>query len=116
VRFELRGEPLVVGLCHCHECRKATGSVYVAYADWPRAAFSSSGETREFAGRSFCPSCGSRLFHLSDEHAEVMLGALDDAPTDLSPTREGWIIRREHWLGALAGTEQAERDPAQVLD
>jgi hypothetical protein len=104
----------VVGLCHCHECRKATGSVYVAYADWARAAFSSSGETRELAGRSFCATCGSRLFHLSDEHAEVMLGVLDDAPTDLSPTREGWIIRREHWLGALVGTEQAERDPAQV--
>ena len=24
-RFELRGEPLKVGLCHCTECRKATG-------------------------------------------------------------------------------------------
>ena len=24
VRFELRGEPLTVGLCHCTKCRKAT--------------------------------------------------------------------------------------------
>ena len=40
VRFELRGEPLKVGLCHCTKCRKATGSAFLAYADWPPLAFS----------------------------------------------------------------------------
>jgi hypothetical protein len=111
VRFEVRGEPFKVGLCHCIECRKATGAAYLAYADWPLSAFTSSGETREFRGRSFCPICGSRLFHLSEAEAEIMLGALDEVPSDLRPTREGWIIRREHWLEPLAGVGQFERDP-----
>ena len=61
--------------------------------------------------RVSCPICGSRLFHLSEAGAEVMLGALDEVPSDLKPTREGWIIRREHWLEPLKGVGQFEGDP-----
>ena len=74
VRFKLRGEPLKVGLCHCTKCRKATGSSFLAYADWPPFAFRFTGEVRDYRGRSFCPVCGSRLFHLSDEQAEIRVG------------------------------------------
>jgi hypothetical protein len=111
VRFEVTGDPYVIGTCHCTDCRKAAGAAFVYYADWPRSDFVSSGTTSEFRGRSFCPICGSRLFHLSDEKAEVMLGALDDAPGDLTPTQEGWIKRREHWLAPVAGTKQFDQDP-----
>jgi hypothetical protein len=62
-------------------------------------------------GRSFCPVCGSRLFHLSDDEVEIMVGSLDEAPSDLRPTREGWIKRREHWLAPIAGTDQFDHDP-----
>jgi len=91
VRFAVRGEPMVVGVCHCTECRKATGSAYLLYVSWPRDAFTVSGQAREFKGRSFCTVCGSRVFHLSAEKAAIMLGALDEVPSDLRPTREGWI-------------------------
>ncbi|MBN9020880.1 MAG: GFA family protein [Rhizobiales bacterium] len=111
VRFVLRGEPLVVGLCHCRDCRKATGGVAMAYADWPASAFTFEGEASAFRGRSFCAVCGSRLFHLQTETVEVMLGALDEAPTDLRPVQEGWTIRREPWLAAVPGAVQADRDP-----
>lgn len=113
VRFELRGEPLVVGICHCSECRKATGAVAMAYADWPRSAFTFTGEPREHVGRCFCGVCGSRLFHLQPAKVEVLLGALDEAPSGLVPTREGWLIRREHWLPAVDGAEQASKDPSK---
>lgn len=114
VRFTVWGEPLVVGICHCTECRKATGAVAMAYADWPRDAFTTTGEVRTHRGRSFCPVCGSRLFHLAerDGTVEILLGALDEAPGDLRPTREGWIIRREPWLAPIAGAGQFDRDPA----
>ena len=114
VRFEVAGEPLVVGVCHCMECRKATGAVSMAYADWPSERFSFTGEVREFCGRSFCPTCGARVFHLHENSGgvEVLLGALDDGPGDLTPTREGWIIRREHWLRPIQGAGQFERDPS----
>jgi hypothetical protein len=106
VSFSMRGEPLVVGTCHCADCRKATGAAFVFYADWPRAAFTSAGPVRVFKGRSFCPACGSRVLHLSEAIVEVMIGALDDAPGDL------WTIRREHWLAPVADAAQFTKDPA----
>jgi hypothetical protein len=113
VRFEVRGEPTKVGICHCMECRKATGAVAMAYADWLKADFVHTGAVKEFSGRNFCPECGTRVFHLrpGKPDVEILLGALDDGPGDLTPTQEGWIIRREHWLAPVAGAGQYERDP-----
>jgi hypothetical protein len=111
VRYEVRGEPEKVGLCHCADCRKETGSVFLAYADWPRYAFTSTGTYRTHEGRSFCAECGTRLFHLSEDHAEICIGSLDDAPCDLSPSREGWTKRRERWLPAISGASQHREDP-----
>ncbi len=111
VRFELRGPPLKVGICHCTKCRKATGSPFFHYADWPSAAFTVSGEYRTWKGRSFCATCGTRLFHRDADGVEVALGAIDEAPGDLAPTREGWIVRREYWLVPVEGATQAVGDP-----
>ncbi|WP_437781054.1 GFA family protein [Sorangium sp. So ce1097] len=116
VRFRVRGEPIRVGLCHCADCRRVTGSVFLAFAIWSWASFESTGETRCWDGRSFCPICGSRLFSLREEEgeAEIKLGCLDEAPVDLAPTYELWIKRRERWLPALAGAEQHVEDPPWV--
>lgn len=114
VRFELRGPPLKVGLCHCTKCRKATGAPFFHYADWPRPAFTVTGSYATWNGRSFCPTCGTRLFHLDDDGVEVALGAVDEAPGDLPPSREGWVVRREHWLRPIADTVQAAGDPPKA--
>jgi hypothetical protein len=63
-----------------------------------------------FNGRSFCPACGGRLFCLSEKKAEVRVGSLDDAPTDVVPSQEVWIKRRENWLHPLAGADQYQED------
>lgn len=110
VRYEIRGEPMRVGLCHCADCRKESGSVFTAFAVWPRNAFSSIGELMVYAGRSFCPTCGSRLFNLTEGEAEIRIGSLDAAPTDLEPTYEVWTKRREHWLHSLPGRDQFDED------
>ena len=43
VRYTVIGVPTVVGLCHCTTCRKATGSGFLLYADWPLHAFQMTG-------------------------------------------------------------------------
>src|SRR5947207_1671695 len=73
VRYQVTGEPIMVGICHCTSCRKATGSVFMAYADWPPEAFVTTGEVRTFDGRTFCPNCGSRLYQLSEDHVEIKI-------------------------------------------
>jgi hypothetical protein len=110
IRYSLEGEPYKSGLCHCTECRKETGGPFLYYADWRRDQFTVSGQFATWEGRSFCPTCGGTLFHLSDDHVEIALGSLDEAPVALVPQREGWIKRREPWLVAVVGAGQFRED------
>ncbi|MBY5560713.1 GFA family protein [Rhizobium leguminosarum] len=110
VAYRVEGEPLRVGLCHCADCRKSSGSAFTFFAVWPRLAFSHNGEIATFSGRSFCPACGSRLFCLRDDEAEIRLGSLDSPPTDLAPGYEVWIKRREPWMHSLPGADQYAED------
>jgi hypothetical protein len=114
IRYQVMGEPTMVGICHCTTCRKETGSVFMAYADWPLEAFTTTGEVRTFEGRSFCPVCGSRLYSVGDDHVEIKIGTLDDAPNNLIPQEEIWVKRRESWLKPLEGAQRHREDPPRV--
>jgi len=67
------------------------------------------GATRDFAGQFFLPCCGSSVFGRSADEVEVNLGALD-APDQLMPTYESWIIRRESWLPPFPLARRYDRD------
>jgi len=109
VRIATAGEPYRVGICHCLDCRKHHGALFATYAIFPEAAVTITGETRDFAGRHFCPRCGSSVFSRSDDEIEVHLGALD-APNQLTPTYELWTIRREAWLPPFPHMKRYERN------
>ena len=97
VRVVASGEPYRVGICHCLDCRKHHGALFHASAIFPEDAVTITGETHEFAGRHFCPRCGSSVFAKSGDEIEVSLGALD-AIDQFRPTYELWTVRREAWL------------------
>ena len=109
VRIVALGRPYRVGLCHCLDCRKHHGAIFHAYAVFPEAAVTIDGETRDYAGRFFCPSCGSSVFSRSADEIEVCLGSLD-APDQLRPTYELWTVRREAWLPPFPLTRRYDRD------
>jgi hypothetical protein len=109
VRIAASGAPSRVGLCHCLDCRKHSGSLFFAGAVFPADAVSVEGETREYNGRHFCPRCGSSLFGRSGHEVEVHLGSLD-APGQLDPSYELWTIRREAWLPPFPLEQHFERD------
>jgi hypothetical protein len=111
VRIEAVGRPYRVGLCHCLDCRKHHGALFFAAAIFPQGAVTIEGETRDYAGRHFCPRCGSSVFARFDDEIEVHLGTLD-APDQLTPTYECWTVRRESWLPPFPGTKLYERDRA----
>lgn len=110
VTFSVKGEPTRVGICHCTDCRVESGSAFTYFGIWPATEFTTAGETEIFEGRRFCPACGSRLFAFDDREAEIKLGSLGDAPTDLVPVYELWVKRREPWLVPVAGAEQFDED------
>ncbi|MGL4316587.1 MAG: GFA family protein [Pseudomonas sp.] len=113
VRIVASGLPYRVGLCHCLNCRKHHGALFHASAIFPQAAVTITGETRDYAGRYFCPRCGSSVFSHSADEIEVHLGALD-TPDQLVPTYGLWTVRRESWLPPfqLSKSYERERDAA----
>lgn len=110
VRFSVTGEPDRVGICHCTDCRQESGSAFTYLGVWPESGFETSGSTETFEGRQFCPSCGSRLYAVDEGEAEIKLGALREAPVDISPTYELWVKRREPWLKAIPNADQFQQD------
>lgn len=109
VRFVASGKPYRVGLCHCLDCRKHHGALFHASAIFPDHAVRIEGETATYAGRSFCPRCGSPVFARTGDEVEVNLGSLDE-PNLLTPTYESWVVRRESWLPPFPLRRRYDRD------
>lgn len=97
VRITAAGDPYRVGLCHCLDCRKHTGSLFHASAIFPAGAVAVEGETRAYGDREFCPRCGSSVLGRSGDEVEVSLGVVEATDT-FTPTYELWTVRRESWL------------------
>jgi hypothetical protein len=91
VRYSADVDPAFIGVCHCTDCQKFTGSAFAVVIAVPKpalsmqgtlAAFSKTGDTGKSIERQFCPSCASSI---ADEASAmpgiVMLGSgtLDDA-------------------------------------
>ncbi len=109
IRIKASGRPYRVGICHCLDCRKHHGALFHASAIFPRDAVTIEGEARDYAGRFFCPDCGSTVFGRSGDEVEVNLGSLD-SPDLLLPTYELWTIRRESWLPSFPLARRYKRD------
>jgi hypothetical protein len=71
IRYECSAEPIAMGLCHCRDCQRATGSAFAAALMVPRSTVTITGDVKyyEVIGdsgnpirRGFCANCGSRLF------------------------------------------------------
>ena len=97
LRFEARGEPYRVGLCHCLDCRKNHGALFHGSAIFPEAAVTLNGPRAEYQRRFFCPTCGSPVYAHFDDEIGLNLGSFD-APDTFMPTYELWTVRREGWL------------------
>ncbi len=111
VHYKVKADPIRIGLCHCMDCRKESGSAFATFGIWSAHAFEASGEVRYYEGRGFCVNCGARVFSEPvEDEVEIRLGTLDMAPTDVQPTYELWVKRREDWLTPLEGAEQFEED------
>ena len=71
VHYKSNSDPLVIQNCHCDQCRKATGSVYLTNLFIKEENFEIVGEVNNYthlsdAGNNmtkyFCPKCGSQVF------------------------------------------------------
>lgn len=121
VRFRVDGRPIRAGLCHCMVCRKAHAAAFNPFVIYDRGQVALTGELQRWRSsahyeRCFCPACGSRVYggYVDGPEIELSLGSFD-APGQVEPQYESWIIRREPWLAALA-VPQNDRDRPDETD
>ena len=111
VRYLMPAEVAHHALCHCTDCRRASGAPAVAWAMAPADQVTITGPTVTYASsehgrRMFCGTCGTSLFYTSDVvfpgKIDVQSATLDD-PDSLplqaqiqTAERIGWMQRLDH--------------------
>jgi hypothetical protein len=122
VRYEARGEPGSAGHCYCADCRKASGSGFIPFMNYPAEAVRFSGETRlsivksargSDAVRNHCAACGSLVFGgivgVDDSHT-IYAGSLDD-PSAFTPKIAIFTRGKPDWAAIPEGLRVYEGLP-----
>jgi hypothetical protein len=116
VRYSADAEPAFVGVCHCKNCQKGTGTAFAIVVAFPTPALNVQGSLQTFTGRGdsgkatyrqFCPECGSTLLDEAEMMPNVtmiMAGTLDD-PSWVKPGMEIFCDSAQPWV-ELGGDRQ----------
>jgi hypothetical protein len=109
IRYRFDCQPVVVYACHCTDCQKQSSSAFGISVWVPVQEFHlTHGElkywvTQADSGNSkrcaFCPDCGSRIYHLTQDQPEVLSvkgGTLDQARL-LRPAGHIWTRSGHPW-------------------
>ena len=126
VRYRVTGAPVTFYACHCTECQKQSASAF-GLSLWVRR-----GDLENLSGRpavwerraesgnamrcTFCPACGSRLYHEASDDPDIVSlkgGSLDDL-SGLTPVGHIWVRSKQPWvdLTGLTGDLVFETEPA----
>jgi hypothetical protein len=93
------------GICHCDDCRRATGGAYVPWFGSDPKNFSvTDGTISEYESspgiwRGFCGTCGSPLTFRGEgwNDVAITIASLDD-PNSITPESNVYLKERLHWV------------------
>ena len=109
VRYSADAEPAFVGLCHCKDCQKETGTAFNVVVGVPQSALSLLGALNTYRAqggsgkevrRRFCPECGASIVEEPASRPDLVIingGTLDD-PTLVTPGIEIYRDRELSWV------------------
>ncbi|KPF47366.1 GFA family protein [Rhizobium sp. AAP43] len=101
IRYAAEIDPALIGICHCTDCQRLTGSAYrVTAACLPDQLRLKSGRPRRYrkigdsgqpSDQFFCGDCGSPLWRESaDGKIGIRLGTIDQR-RELRPHHQSWM-------------------------
>lgn len=117
VSYSVEGAPIFMGVCHCKDCQRETGSAFVPVAVFPEAAMKLKGSTKSYASkgqsgqlvhRSFCPECGSTLMARADARPGMVAlttGPMDDTSA-FKPAVEIFCASAQPWVELGGGMQK----------
>ena len=114
VKFEFNNDPTFIAVCHCLDCKKASGGEAAMFFGVPEDDFTLiSGKPKSFhyvaesgkgLDRNFCPDCGARVFSSNLESFPGMVFVTIDSldqPDRIQPKLEMFTKRRLKWAKSL---------------
>jgi hypothetical protein len=122
LRYEAQGEAGPAGYCYCSDCRKASGSGFIPFINFPAKALRFTGQARQFvspayrggeAVRNSCPVCASLVFGGvigESDSFTIYAGSLDD-PSLFQPSIAIFNRSRPHWVPLPPGLTVFETMP-----
>jgi hypothetical protein len=123
VAYEFDHQPGdIADICHCAQCRRASGAAALPWVQVPSSRFRvTSGTPKGFASspqatRWFCGDCGTPLYMTDVEGRSVgiTLGSLNQ-PEAIQPTVHGWVCEQVSWFSPPANLPRYERSPPYDL-
>jgi hypothetical protein len=121
VRYQAEIDPDEIGICHCTDCQRLTGSPFRVTAHVPEGAiivtgnppkiYRKAGESGAIRRQYFCPECGSPLFTSADGEGEwgIRWGSIDEREK-LIPSTQIWTRSGVHWLGEISDIPASEKE------
>ena len=119
VRYQMPSEVQHHALCHCTDCRKASGAPAVGWALVPTDQIVISGQTTAYASsehgrRYFCTTCGTGLFYTNEQifpgMTDVQSATLDD-PDALPLQGQIQTAERIGWMATVGDLPSFHRYP-----
>ena len=131
VSLESTAEPMVVGHCHCVDCRKSSGTGHCTHIIIPRAALKITGDlafydhptdSGNMVSRGFCPTCGCAVYSTNSgmpDMAYPRASCLDD-PEIVKPDLIVYTSRAPSWdhmdPNLPAHAEMPEEGPGATVE
>ena len=119
--FEADVDPERVGLCHCTDCQKLTGSAFSTFVPVPKAAFRllrgepttyvKTAESGNKRAQAFCAGCGTRIYASAVDDPQVFnvrVGTLAERAA-LRPVIQVWCRSAMPWVSELGAIRQVQK-------
>lgn len=122
VSYKAAVEPSFVGVCHCSDCQRFTGSAFATVIAVPVSAlkvigalktFSKPGDSGKLMHRRFCPECGSGILDEGDALPGIAMlnaGTLDDRSW-VKPQSEIYCDSAQPWVQLGGGLKRFAKIP-----
>jgi hypothetical protein len=122
LRYEVEGDPLFKGQCHCRECQYISGGSPNVTMAMPEAGFSyTKGSPKQFkrsdlenpVTREFCGDCGTHILSRVSGMPAVMLkvGTLDDPSAFGGPQVAIYLCDKQSFHQVPEGVATFDRLP-----
>ncbi len=110
ITYEAEVDPDKVGICHCTDCQKLSGTAYRVTVSTHKDGFKlltgqpkiyvKTAESGNKRAHGFCPECGTPIYatNVQDPHVYGIRVGTTNQRTELVPRMQGWCRSALHWV------------------